>query len=882
MNRIFILIVALCQIALINAQEAEYVKGDVLVQIERRADIQTVVNRINENSEVTLNLKVDDLVVKRMNIWLLKHDPQISVDQALHTINRDEEILVAQRNHIVRERITIPNDPEFGDQWQYLNNGINGQVAGADIDAPEAWDTVTGGLSAMGDTIVICVVDDGININHADFAGNMWVNKFEIPNNNIDDDNNGYTDDYLGWHVNNGNDNISLDGSHGTPVSGIVGARGDNGIGVAGVNWNVKIMTVVLQGANEANVLAAYAYPLDMRIRYNNSAGSDGAFVVATNSSWGVDFGQPANAPLWCNMYDTLGKYGILNCGATINADENVDIIGDLPTACPSKHLISVTNSNSADIKVTSAGWGTTHIDLAAPGAGTWTTSNNGGYNSFGGTSGATPHVTGAIGLLYAAECPGFILYSKQYPDSASLMCREAILTGEDTLNNLSSFTATSGRLNLYKAVRRVLKFECPETGCPNAFNLKAKSVSDTSADLSWNSFDSITDYTIIFGVNGGLVFDTITTTANTYSVSGLSACTDYIFTVYVNCDGLISDPSNRVFKTDGCCEPPAIVNIDSIEATSIHLSWTSVLAAQSYDLSFKAVGGIGWTTINVDSNYYELGGLDSCSDYEVRVATVCVDSTTDFSQVIAFSTGACLGCDAPFCPSSGDDSSDEWIEGVQIGDLANISGNNNGYALFDTLPIVTYEKDSTYDFTLTPGFGFFPFDEYWKIWIDLDRNGVFNNQEELVFDPGTVSDMDVIGSFTIPSTAKLGNSRMRVSMRFNNEPTQCMEFDFGEVEDYCINIGGDPSSVPTIETEESFVIYPNPSSGVFNIEMKFKQSRNVEFTLFDGVGRIIETKELTSSSINHMIDISQLPSGVYYLQSNADELSKFSKLIKY
>ena len=263
-------------------------------------------------------------------------------------------------------RSTTPNDVEFPNQWQYINTEQSGGSQGADIDVDLAWDVTTGGLTANGDTIVVAVLDDGIDLNHSDFENNLWVNHAEIPNNGIDDDENGYIDDYRGWNSNQDNDNIA-GGGHGTPVAGIVGAKGNNGTGVAGVNWNVKVMVVKNDfNTSEAGVLAAYSYPLAMRQQYNESNGTRGAFVVSTNASWGVDFGRPEDAPIWCSYYDTLGTYGILNCGATINGNVNVDEEGDLPTACSSDFMISVTNMNHFDNKVQGAGYGLETIDLGA------------------------------------------------------------------------------------------------------------------------------------------------------------------------------------------------------------------------------------------------------------------------------------------------------------------------------------------------------------------------------------------------------------------------------------------------------------------------------------------------------------------------------------
>src|SRR5690606_27888318 len=142
-----------------------------------------------------------------------------------------------------------------------------------------------------GDTIVVAIIDDGINPNHPDIQGNLWNNRHEIAGNGIDDDLNGYVDDVLGWNTYSTpmNDNItggSWGGGHGTPVAGIVGAKGDNNVGVAGVNWNVKLM-IIVGGGDQADALTAYGYVLASRKQYNETNGEKGAFIVSTNASWG-------------------------------------------------------------------------------------------------------------------------------------------------------------------------------------------------------------------------------------------------------------------------------------------------------------------------------------------------------------------------------------------------------------------------------------------------------------------------------------------------------------------------------------------------------------------------------------------------------------------
>jgi len=247
---------------------------------------------------------------KSLNIWLIK---------------------TAQFNEAVEQR-NIPNDTWFADQWQYNNKGEAQGKMDADIDALKAWDFTTGGKTAFDDEIVVAVIDGGIDLNHPDLINNLWTNNQEIPNNQIDDDQNGYVDDYYGWNFNETIADIGNAGYghwHGTPVTGIIGAEGNNYEGVCGVNWKAKIMNLV---ANQtvADVIAAYDYVLNMRKHYNETNGQEGAFVVATNASLGINEGKPSDHPLWCAIYDALGEEGILNVAATANQAINVDERGDL------------------------------------------------------------------------------------------------------------------------------------------------------------------------------------------------------------------------------------------------------------------------------------------------------------------------------------------------------------------------------------------------------------------------------------------------------------------------------------------------------------------------------------------------------------------------
>ena len=396
----------------------------------------------------------------------------------LRALRKDSRLAAVQFNHKVHSRETLPDDPSLSQQWHHVQSGDH------DIDSDLAWDITTGGQTDDGTRIVVAVLEGGgANYNHPDLIANHWVNDQEIPDNGIDDDNNGFVDDHNGWHAQDGDDDIG-GSSHGTRVSGMIGATGDNGSGGVGVNWDVDIMQVDMGfgGLSEANVIEAYDYPYQMRKLFNESQGERGAFVVATNASWGIDLADPADYPIWCDFYDVLGGVGILNCGATANQQYNIDTEFDMPTGCSSPYMVSVTATDNQDVR-TFSGYGATTIDLAAPGDNVYlpTGSTNYGYTS--GTSFASPCVAGAIALLYSAPCADLMGQALIDPQGTADLVLGCLLDGVDVVSNLVGETATGGRLNTFNSLN-LLMANCGPLEClPEAMEADAACVYDAATD---------------------------------------------------------------------------------------------------------------------------------------------------------------------------------------------------------------------------------------------------------------------------------------------------------------------------------------------------------------------------------------------------------------
>lgn len=219
--KILLLIFLTFYVQNIYSQETSYREGELIVQLKENVDVFDLTSENN-----SINLEVVKVLVKHLNIWLLSFDTElITSEAALSNIRESSLVKLAQFNHFIKLRGNFPDDPRFEDQWALHNTGQTGGKPDADIDAPEAWNITTGGTTSLGDEIVIAIIDNGFDLEHEDL--DFWKNMNEIPNNGIDDDNNGYIDDYDGWNAYESNGDIPSDfgDTHGTAVTGVAGAK---------------------------------------------------------------------------------------------------------------------------------------------------------------------------------------------------------------------------------------------------------------------------------------------------------------------------------------------------------------------------------------------------------------------------------------------------------------------------------------------------------------------------------------------------------------------------------------------------------------------------------------------------------------------------------
>lgn len=503
MNKLFTRVVFLFMIfALIKTVygEVDYVEGELIVKYKKG---------LSERSKDMINKQAGGTQVKsfgRFDAELIELPLGMGIKKAAKRYKFYPKVEIAEPNYYIRATATTPNDTNFSKLWGLNNTGqtVNGASGtnDADMDAPEAWDTTTGSSD-----VVVAVIDTGIDIDHEDLSGNLWTNSSETAGDSIDNDSNGYVDDVIGWDFVNDDNDPDDDNDHGSFVGGIIGAIGNNNKGVCGVSWTVKIMPLKILGSNgigtTANAISAINYAADKNIK-------------VINASWSsISFSNPLKSAI-----EDSNALFITAAGNDGDGDQSagwdIDIAGQeiYPASYNSSNVLAVASIDQDDAFLDFSNYGTTSVDVAAPGKDIYSSNKDDAYGFSDGTSASCAYASGLAGLVLAAK-------STLTTDEV----KSQIINTVDIKSNLTGKVASGGRINANSAI----------TAPAVPISFSASTASSTQVNLSWT--DTSTNelgFRVERKTGSGSYSEIATPAKNSTSQSdtGLTASTTYTYRI--------------------------------------------------------------------------------------------------------------------------------------------------------------------------------------------------------------------------------------------------------------------------------------------------------------------------------------------------------------
>jgi len=586
-----------------------------------------------------------------------------------------------------------PNDPRYtsGDLWGMQNTGGSGGVVDADIDAPDAWDSTTGS-TRFG----IGVIDTGIDYTHEDLYLNIWLNQAEIPSsksgvtdidsdglitfydlndssnsayttdlngngyidggdllmdstweNGTDEDSNGYTDDLIGWDFASNDNDPMDDNSHGTHCAGTIAGIGNNGTGVVGVNWVGQVAGLkFLTGAGTGTTADAVS-----AVNYAAAIRADGGNLIATSNSWGGGGYTSSLENAIINARDE----GQLFVAAAGNSGASSP---SYPALYPQDNVISVAATDRTDTIASFSQYGTSSVDLAAPGVAIVSTTPGDAYDSYNGTSMATPHVAGAVALLYAHK-----------PTATWTEVRDAIFDGVETASthpNLSSLNGkmvTEGRLHLLGSINELgptgpgpgsVEFDATTYATTATANVRVTDPDQNHDDGAVETVTvSVKSTTESGGFNVTLTETAVASGVFTADVSIQPGSTPIADSILQVADGdtitatyMDPEPTGTHDDTatiDGAA--PAITNVSSgAGSTSASVSWDTSEPATGvvdYGLSAGSLTDSATASTLETSQSVTLSGLSASTTYFYRVTATDAVGNASVDSVRSFTTVA-------------------------------------------------------------------------------------------------------------------------------------------------------------------------------------------------------------------------------------------------
>jgi chitodextrinase len=412
-----------------------------------------------------------------------------------------------------------------------------------------------------------------------------------------------------------------------------------------------------------------------------------------------------------------------------------------------------------------------------------------------------------------------------------------------------------------------------PDTTTPTAATLSASGTTTTSTNLSW------TGATDNIGVTGYDVYQNgvfrASTTSTTFVANGLTASTAYSFYVIAkDAAGNVSPASNTVNVTtlapDTTAPTAPTLSASGTTSSSTNLSWTGAtdnVGVTSYDVYRN-----GTFLASTAATTYAVTGLTASTAYTFYV--IAKDGAGNASAASNTVNVTTLVNSVTYCTSRGNNTADEYINRVQLGTINNLSGNNGGYGNFTALS-TNLVRGRSNTITITPAWTATVYNEAYRVWIDYNKDGDFLDSGEQVVNVTRTKTTPIARSFTVPTTALLGTTRMRVSMKYNASPTSCETFADGEVEDYTVNISATARPEDTTVATLAFNVYPNPVKGdmlnIANLE------EAATYRVFNLMGQ-----ELAKGKIeNNAVYVGSLKAGAYLIEITSGTATSTKRFIK-
>ncbi|MTI27253.1 fibronectin type III domain-containing protein [Fulvivirga kasyanovii] len=398
------------------------------------------------------------------------------------------------------------------------------------------------------------------------------------------------------------------------------------------------------------------------------------------------------------------------------------------------------------------------------------------------------------------------------------------------------------------------------------------------------------------YSTKGGTVTETFNVGAGAYTFTINDSYGDGICCSYGNGSYTLRDANNNVIATGGdfgstesvnyCTEgsgadtqaptAPGSLSASGVTQTSATVSWTAStdnVGVTGYDVYVN--GSLNGTTTSTSRT---ITGLTASTTYTVAVRAKDAAGNESSASSVSVTT---LSDNITYCDSKGNNTSDEWIQRVQLGSIDNNSGSNGGYADFTSLS-TSINPGSSYTITITPAWAGTVYREAYGVWIDYNQDGDFADSGEQVYSRSRTNASSISGSFTVPSSALSGATRMRVSMKYNANPTSCETFTYGEVEDYTVVVGGSARSVQAVDKSD-MGLFPNPAFTHTTVHFSVAGDvQDVDLSIFDAMGRSVykQTIAQVSGSHDETIDISGLKKGLYHVVIRGKDLNQTKKLL--